>query len=187
MYSVIVSVVVVAILQLTEARIGTGSCAKPPTQQNFNLSRYLGQWYGQVEYSAIFNVGVSCSRARYSLKPNGHLRIFNQGYYRLIDQPVSVEGEGYVISESNPATLSVTFFNFLPAAPYLIVETDYDNYSVVYSCKTIGFLKSETAWVLTRSTTGLSEDTLHGVLRRLESYGIESNHFSRITQTDCPL
>jgi lipocalin len=38
---------------------------------------------------------------------------------------------------------------------YQVWETDYDNYSIVYSCTQIvpGILKSEVTWILSRSKT----------------------------------
>lgn len=52
-----------------------------------------------------------------------------------------IQGEANQVSRSDEGKLSVRFpslpVNF--AAPYWIVDTDYDNYAVVWSCYDFGF------------------------------------------------
>ncbi|ESO95175.1 hypothetical protein LOTGIDRAFT_117552, partial [Lottia gigantea] len=103
-----------------------------------------------------------------------------------IGSGVEVEGDAYT-QNTDPATLIVSFFKLLPSAPYKVVETDYENYSVIYSCSKFGFVKSELAWILTRTPEGLEASELNRLYRRLRSYGINTDHFDTITQTDCPI
>jgi len=45
----------------------------------------------------------------------------------------------------------VQFKWFTPKGDYRVVSTDYENYSIVYSCsKLFGFYKVEFAWILGR-------------------------------------
>ena len=62
----------------------------------------------------------------------------------------------FLFDSVNLKIFSVKF----PSAPgtYKVLDTDYDNYSAVYSCDNIpGLGKYEYGWVLTRSTTPSQE------------------------------
>ena len=52
------------------------------------------------------------------------------------------------------ACFKIFCFSFPNGSPvdgdYWILDTDYETYSVVYSCSQVAFLKLELGWVLTR-------------------------------------
>ncbi|XP_052122429.1 apolipoprotein D-like [Frankliniella occidentalis] len=69
-------------------------------------------------------------------------------------------------------------------APYWVLETDYYNFSLVYSCSDIlGFLKIESAWVLARYPT-LSNEVQQKVDAAIEKHNIKKRAF-RPTKQDC--
>merc|ERR1711936_316774 len=96
---------------------------KPPTIQEFNATEYLGIWYEQRRFPAFFQLNTRCVRATYGPCPDP-------------DQP----GDLLVQFPGNPE------------GSYWILETDYHNYSVVYSCTDFlfGAIKLEFAWILAR-------------------------------------
>jgi apolipoprotein D and lipocalin family protein len=50
--------------------------------------------------------------------------------------------------------LSILSGLFKTSGNYWVVDTDYDNYSLVYSCKSyLGIMKSEAVWFLSRKRT----------------------------------
>jgi hypothetical protein len=56
--------------------------------------------------------------------------------------------------------LKVKLFDFIPAAPYQVLDTDYTNYSVVYSCSHIfGLFTNEFLWVYTRKPLEIGSST----------------------------
>ena len=76
----------------------------------------------------------------------------------------------------------------MPRGDYKVIETDYDNYSLVYSCSSIlwGLYTTEYGWLLTRDTEGVSEseiDRLEQVLFDATEYDTEQN-WRKTAQTD---
>lgn len=52
-----------------------------------------------------------------------------------------------------------------------MLSTDYDNYSLVYSCTDLGILHVEFAWIMSREPT-MSEETLEDLHSTLASIGV---------------
>ncbi|GFO24802.1 apolipoprotein d [Plakobranchus ocellatus] len=68
---------------------------------------------------------------------------------------------------------------------YIIQETDYTSYSVVYSCQQLGSANIQTAWILTREA-GVAPPNLAELESNLEAAGVDVSHFFVVGQTDCP-
>ncbi len=59
--------------------------------------------------------------------------------------------EGYVTCEGTTEADCIVKLSWFPKQNYQVVDTDYTSYAIVYSCKNhLGFLKKESAWILTR-------------------------------------
>lgn len=58
-----------------------------------------------------------------------------------------------------------------PAAPYWVLSTDYDNYTLIYSCTDLGLLHVEFAWIMSRQPT-LPEETIEELHGTLTSIGV---------------
>lgn len=67
-----------------------------------------------------------------------------------------------------------------------MLETDYDNYGLVYTCReTLGGLASiHYAWILTRSKS-VSEEDMKRYLAVYERNGVDIKWFQDVSQ-DCP-
>uniref|UniRef100_A0A674I8S1 Apolipoprotein D n=1 Tax=Terrapene triunguis TaxID=2587831 RepID=A0A674I8S1_9SAUR len=173
-----------SLLYITEGQtFKWGRCPDPPVQENFDVTKYVGKWYEIEKLPANFEKGI-CIQANYSLKENGKIKVINQelrsdGTINLI------EGEA-VQRDGEPAKLSVSFYWAMPSSPYWVLATDYENYSMVYSCTTfIWLFHIEYAWILSR-TPQLQSETVERLKNLLRSYKIDTEKIRPTDQMNCP-
>ncbi|KAM8727004.1 apolipoprotein D-like [Acanthopagrus schlegelii] len=165
----VISLALLSVLAANAQVIMPGRCPKPAVQENFDAARYLGTWYDIQRLPHTFQKG-ECSTATYSLKSPGVVGVLNREL--LADGTInSISGSAVAKDPSQPAKLSVSFFEFAPSAPYWVLSTDYDNYSLVYSCTDLGVLHVEFAWIMSRQPT-MPEETLEELRGTLSSIGV---------------
>jgi lipocalin len=63
-----VTLVIVALLGLTQGRFASGKCDTPKLQENFDAVKYMGVWYEQYRDSnTAFEPNADCVKAEYTL------------------------------------------------------------------------------------------------------------------------
>eukprot|EP00058_Branchiostoma_floridae_P006485 XP_002591973.1 hypothetical protein BRAFLDRAFT_122372 [Branchiostoma floridae] len=72
-----------------------------------------------------------------------------------------------------PAHLQVRFSSFQPWGKYWVLDTDYESYTVVYSCSYYVINKVEFLWILGRERT-VEEETKDKILQMLDNYKIDA-------------
>lgn len=101
--------------------------------------QYLGLWYELYRYENAAQVSGDCVTQQLSLNSDGTIRVFNTQEYLVNGTSRSIQGTAkYFDATIQPpqASLSVSFFSFAPSYPnYNVLATDYQNYSIVYSCE----------------------------------------------------
>ncbi|KAL8581274.1 hypothetical protein ACOMHN_028300 [Nucella lapillus] len=181
-----VALVVCASLSLAASQVvGFGSCpSKVQAQSSLNLTRYLGQWFEINAFPATFESGQTCVTANYTLKDDGHVRVENKGYKG--GQYVTAIGDAYLPDKSKPAELLVSFSRVAPTGKYWVIETDYENYSLVYSCTSLLSLGHvQFAWILSRWPQ-LDPPTVTHLKTLLKDAGVNTGHFTETHQSECP-
>lgn len=170
---------------LTLAQIPhVGKCPVVETQSTLNVTQYLGKWYEIQKFPAIFEKG-SCVRAEYSLKSNGRVKVDN----RYIENGYETHaiGEAWVPDPNHPAVLNVQFNPAIPPAQYKVIETDYESYSLVFSCEDVGgFIDFQFAWILSKKLT-LPEELVNRLKQKLQSYQVDVSAFIVSDQNNCPM
>ena len=129
---------------------------------DFNASAYMGTWYEQVHVKdqAFEFDSWTCGQANYTdLTDDGHFKVSNTNEFVHVHYPVGING-----SVSCPVLTNgqcfVSFFGAAPtpAANYIVVDTDYSTYSIVYACNGKKATK-QYLWFLTREN--VVEDFLY--------------------------
>ncbi|XP_055889392.1 apolipoprotein D-like [Biomphalaria glabrata] len=187
-------------VSLTNAQLfawSYGPCPEIPRKQNFDLQKYVGKWYNSETFPAPFQFAMDCITAEYTLKPDGTVKVNNSAVRdikifgkTIFKQPTYIIGEAKVLDPSKPADLYVKF----PGQPefdktranYLVLDTDYVNYSLVYSCSRLAsiFPKVEFAWILGR-VRGQKPAQTDQLKALLTSYKVNVKNFKTVDWSSC--
>src|SRR5436190_10416798 len=94
--------------------------------ENFNVNRYLGVWYEIARTDNRFERNMDNVVAKYSLKSNGELVVFNSGYNYEKKEWKSITGSAKFRGDKNTAALTVTFFKpFYGGYNVIAIDKDY--------------------------------------------------------------
>lgn len=188
-YTVIVTCLI--LVQVHSQQISSGECKNYDVKivQDFDASRYLGIWYEQARYEAIFQFNMDCVRANYSLIDENRIRVVNSGIVLIANADSSIEGVArFVDSSKNEGKLLVRF-PLSPEGNYWVIGTDYDNYAIVWSCTDIlpGILSTnmQFLWILARSPH-LSDDKMTEVKDILQNAKLDRSSLRKTIQDQCP-
>ncbi|XP_060594889.1 apolipoprotein D-like [Ruditapes philippinarum] len=170
----------------------TGKCPKVYVQKDFSIEKYIGKWYEMERFFASFEAFHDCVTANYTLQPGGVVKVNNTGYsHKFWDKGYTTAiGDAVAEDPNNPAKLGVRFSPRQPRGDYWVLSTDYNTYTVIWSCTDlpIPFLKAnlQFAWILTRRPGGISTQKKERLYRLMEGYGINTSKFSATNQENCP-
>ena len=118
-------------LGLVQSKLNFGICeAKNQVMANFDVQSYVGKWYEAYrdEYTP-FEKGASCVTAEYALINGNKISVTNKD--------TDAKGEHKTIvgdAKCKGAKCGVRFSVFQPRGAYHVLDTDYTNYAIVYSC-----------------------------------------------------
>jgi len=163
--------------------IDFGGCPTVKTQEKVDINKYLGYWYEIFVFPTRFEKG-GCTRAHYTLKPDGHIEVFNRGIDHGKNNTVT--GDAYRPNDDEQGKLLVRFAAGTPYGNYWVIDTDYETYSLVYSCSSVvNVFHIEMAWILSREMT-LDEQVAQRLKDKLSGFGVDVSKFVATNQTGCP-
>jgi lipocalin len=176
----------------TQALILPGKCQNVTVKPDFDATQYVGKWYNIRSYFTIFQWGLNCSRANYTLLSNGTLRVNNTATAMGHNgKPVAtnITGSAYAPDSKVPAKLKLHFDN-QPAnrtGDYWVVETDYTNFGIVWSCANIagGLFHEVQSWILGRVPTGFNGDVEKTISAVLAKQNITVAYYNADVQDHC--
>jgi len=158
------------------------SCPKVQLKEKFDLNQYLGRWYEVEKYPNWFEKG-SCNGAMYKLEEDGRVAVNNSELLKGGEFNFAI-GEARVNpSGGNPASLQVRFSKWQPWGQYLVLDTDYENYTVVYSCSNLLVTRLEFLWIMSRERT-LSTENMEKIYTMLKGYGIKPKYLEAANQDE---
>lgn len=104
----------------------------------------------------IYESGI-CNTAGYSLRDDGDIRVINNEWDD--NKWGGGVGKAFVVDPSkDEGYLKVKFVPLVPAGDYKVVSTDYDSYTVIYTCMGLpGVYNIEYVWILTRDVNPSDE------------------------------
>jgi apolipoprotein D and lipocalin family protein len=117
------------------------------TVTGVDLNKYIGKWYEIARFNHSFEKGLVGVTATYSLRPDGKIKVLNEGYKNTLDGKHKVAvGKAKIPDPKDLSKLKVSFFlNFY--ADYLIMELD----QVDYQYAMIGSNSDRFLWILSRT------------------------------------
>ena len=130
---------------------------------DFDVDRYLGEWYEIARLDHSFERGLEKITAQYSLKPDGGLRVVNRGFDTASGQCREAEGKAYFIGDPQTGRLKVSFFVPFYGA-YNIIKLDHDGYRSALVCGP----DTSYLWILARTP-----DLDRAIVEQLVSHAAE--------------
>ncbi|XP_068619407.1 uncharacterized protein [Battus philenor] len=150
--------------------------------RNFNPVRYMGRWRMIETYQSDFQFGA-CNEANYTLLPNSTVDVINT---QVVNQELQSEnGNAVLATTDGSAKLLVTFPSAPEPSEYWILDTDYDNYALVYSCKNLDNQRRRVwSWKLSRDRQ-LSTNAINSINQVINRVNVlNDRYYVRITQSD---
>ena len=135
----------------------------------FEADRYMGSWF-EIYHSRSEPFqpdSWTCNQATYTeLDSEGNFKVYNSGEGRFFGPRFGVHGDAKCpadsIEEFGEGQCFVKFFlqPFYDAPNYQIIDTDYENYSIIYACHEDDM---QYLWLMSRTNT-LDDDLLASMM-----------------------
>ncbi|KAK3914674.1 hypothetical protein KUF71_005470, partial [Frankliniella fusca] len=166
----------------------------PATQQQFNPDRYLGLWYEMKTAAGGYEEGGKCGTASYAwnagktavdVTNTNFVPAFAGNYtVKLIATPTDVNNGKFSVTFPPDSPRANT-----PPSMYWVLGTDYDTYSVVYSCSLDtsdpAALPSISIWVLARHPEKYNQDTKKTVDDLIKNNKLDNVQLQEV-EHNCP-
>ncbi|KAL1464543.1 hypothetical protein WDU94_004176 [Cyamophila willieti] len=172
---------------LTQAQVpGFGGCPDFVAMADFDMAKFLGTWYETERYVNIFEAGSRCVKTNYTKAVDGRFLVASEIMNRFTGVKRVLEGEIKLIVKGTKSELNVRYPN-LPIpydTQYTVLDTNYDEFAVVWACSSLGIVNTQNAWILTREKlpSGTALQKAYGVL---DKYKLSRYFFSKTDQNDC--
>lgn len=144
------------------------------TVKELDLPRYLGTWYEIARFDHRFERGLQGVTATYSMRPDGKIKVLNQGYENTLDGKLNV-AEGKAKTTGEPGKLKVSFF-WIFYAGYYVLELEEN-----YRWALIGSTSDNYLWILSR-TPQLEENVKKLILEKAKERGYDTSKLIWVEQ-----
>ena len=153
----------------------SGTPAGIPAIDDFNLDRYLGDWYEIARLDHSFEKGLTNVKANYSLNSDGSVKVINTGFSVEGDTWKEAVGKAYFVGEESKGHLKVSFFGPFYGA-YVIFKLD-KNYQYAF----ITGYNRNYLWLLSR-TPSVTEAVKAEFINTVEELGFDTDEIIFVQQ-----
>ncbi len=168
----------VAVLALASALLGCQSSPSGLTVvERVDLDRYLGRWYEIASFPQRFQRGCVATRAHYSLRDDGRIRVVNECRDGSLDGELRrAEGVAWV-EHGDPSNARLRVRFFWPFwGRYWIIDLDPE-----YRWAVVGHPNRSYLWILARTPT-LDDPLYDEILDRIRAQGYDLTPLRRTLQ-----
>lgn len=156
----------VILLSIT-AGCTTGKSNNVQPVTNFDINRYLGQWYEIARLDHSFERNLDQVTAIYSLETNNTIKVINSGFNSVNQQWQQAQGKAKFVDQTNLGHLKVSFFGPFYGS-YIIFALEDD-----YSAALISSYNYDYLWILSRDKT-LDPVVLERYIHRAKLAGFDT-------------
>jgi len=129
----------------------------------FDVTSYTGRWFQLSALPFIFtNADDTCVWANYTLLSNGNIAVNNSGIKQSTGKRYGATGEAAVVEDTS-GELDVQFFKAPSSTAdpnYIVLDTDYTEFTYVWSCNGYFFFHAPQLWILNREHDRSAKYTL---------------------------
>ena len=159
------------------------TCPKPYTNRlkTLHLPKFTGTWYEIARTTNIPYEKGECSRSLYTIKPNGNFGMINAVF--LNGTWYSMSGEA--VATTTPFKFIVTFDS--ESGEFHVLDTDYKNYAIIYSCGKVGDVITKYVWIMsrTKTITPIQVDYLLNIVKTKLNIERSDFHFTNQSSDVC--
>uniref|UniRef100_A0A1A9VZK5 Lipocalin/cytosolic fatty-acid binding domain-containing protein n=1 Tax=Glossina brevipalpis TaxID=37001 RepID=A0A1A9VZK5_9MUSC len=161
------------------------SCQNVEIIKDFDVNKYMGKWYVYLTYPYSWYTGIKCLHHTYENEKNGLIAINTSTYFELTNYTNAYNTTAKM--DGSEGLLKLNHMNIhFHSSDYVILGTDYDNWSVVYSCKSFtSLMHTEMVWILTRQRQP-TIDAVKDAKRIMSNNDVSVKFLVSMNQTNCP-
>lgn len=158
-------------------------CPKMDSMQDFDIRKFQGFWYEVMRVPFNGPLATKCNTETYTILNGSHVDITAHFVEIGSNRNLNTVGKA-VIDAKTPSVLKFNFPEVEATGDFKVLSTDYENYAVMYRCKTIEIFKIEMAWVLSR-TPELREDIRNNILNQYQQMGGNPGEILYVDHANC--
>jgi apolipoprotein D and lipocalin family protein len=165
--SIIVFIILSLIWVYVSACNKKESTQEIPAVTNFEVKKYLGDWYEIARLPHSFEKDMEYVKANYSLNPDGTIKVINSGIKH--GKQKSIHGIAKFKGDHNIGNLEVSFFRpFWGLYKIIYLNSDYETAIVTSSTKNY-------LWLLSR-TPQITEIEKNIFIEKATKWGFDTNN-----------
>ncbi|MBA4143934.1 MAG: lipocalin family protein [Nitrosospira sp.] len=136
--------------------------------RDFDVQRYLGEWYEIARLEHSFEKGLTHITASYSLREDGGVKVLNRGYDPRKGEWRVAEGKAYLVESPDIGYFKVSFFGPFYGS-YVVFDVDD-----AYQHSFVTGADRSYLWLLSR-TPRIKPEVLESFIRKAEKLGFDTD------------